>query len=329
MNRELPFEKIKREVFVRKEEETSPKFGCDPNNRPVEELINYGVVNIDKPSGPTSHQVSAYVQKILGIKKSGHSGTLDPKVTGVLAVALGRATRIVQMLLHAGKEYTAVMHIHKEAEDEDIIRVSESFIGKIKQLPPIKSAVKRRERFRKIYYLNVLEIEEKDVLFQTGTQAGTYIRKLIHDIGVKLGTGAHMAELRRTKAGPFNESTLVTLQDLADALYFWKEEGNEKYIRKVIQPIEKAVEHLPKVWISDTAVDTICHGASLKVPGIVKVESDIQVGEVVAMMTLKDELVGFGEAQIISKQMVKEERGLAVKLDKVFMLPGTYPKIER
>ncbi len=326
---ELPFEKMKRKILVRKDDaRTSPKYGMNPDMRPVRELINYGLINVDKPSGPTSHQISAYVQKILHINKSGHSGTLDPKVTGVLPVALGRATRIVQMLLHAGKEYIALMHIHDEIPEEKVREVMMSFVGKIKQLPPIKSSVKRRERYRKIYYIDILECMGKDVLFRVGTQAGTYIRKLIHDMGVRMGTGAHMAELRRTKAGPFNESNLVTLQDVADAFYFWDKEGDENLIRKVIQPIESAVVHIPKVWVSDTAVDTICHGASLKAPGIVKVDSDIQKGEIIAVMTLKDELVAIGTAEMISKEMLREEKGIAVRTSKVFMLPGTYPKIE-
>lgn len=323
----LPFEKMQRKVLVKSDAETSDKFGCYPEKRPASELVNYGVINIDKPSGPTSHQVSAYVQKILGLKKSGHSGTLDPKVTGVLPVAIGRATRVVEVLLNAGKEYTTIMHLHKEADEEAIRKVCNQFVGKIKQLPPIKSSVKRRERYRKVYYLEILEIDDKDVLIKVGTQAGTYIRKLIHDIGAAIGTGAHMAELRRTKSGPFNDHNVYTLQDLADAYHFYKE-GNEKYLKQVILPVEKAAEHLAKVWVYDTAVDTICHGASLKAPGVVKVESDIQEGERVAMMTLKNELIGIGDAKMISKDMINSERGVAVKTDKVFMLPGTYPKIE-
>jgi H/ACA ribonucleoprotein complex subunit 4 len=326
----LPFEKIKREVFTRKEAETSDKFGTLPERRSTAELINYGIVNIDKPRGPTSHQVSYYVQQILSIDKSGHSGTLDPNVTGILAIAVGNATKIVQALLTAGKEYVCLMHIHKIIDENKIREVISSFVGKIRQLPPIKSAVKREMRYRKIYYIEVLEIDGQDVLLKAGCQAGTYIRKLVHDIGQKLGCGAHMVELRRTKAGPFNESTaLCTLHDLSDAVYYYKQENNDKYLRTLIQPIEKAIEHLARVWILDTTVNTLCHGASLKVPGISKVESDIQVGDIVAVMTLKNELVGFGRAEMISKEMQKQEKGIAVKMQRIFMQPGIYPKIEK
>src|SRR3989338_3420228 len=194
---QLPFEATKREILVKKE--AIGNYGINPAERKTEELITYGIINIDKPPGPTSHQVSDYVQKIIGISKAGHSGTLDPQVTGLLPVAIGRATRIVQALLPAGKEYVALMYIHKPIEEEKIRKALNEFIGKIRQKPPVKSAVRRVERTREIYYLEVIEIDGQNILFKIGCQAGTYIRKYIHDFGKRLGTGAHMAQLRRTK----------------------------------------------------------------------------------------------------------------------------------
>jgi len=324
----LPFEKIERKILIRKESETNPDLGCNPEDRNTEEIINYGIVNIDKPKGPTSHQVSDFVQKILHINKSGHSGTLDPAVTGVLPVALGRATRIVQTLLTAGKEYVAIMHLHKNVEEEKLREtIKKHFIGKIQQLPPLKSSVKRQLRTRSIYYFDILEIEGNDVLFKVGTEAGTYIRKLIHDLGKKLETGAHMAELRRTKAGPFDESTLVTMQELTDAYYFWKEESNEKFLRKIIQPVENGVKHLPKIWVFDTTIESICHGVDLKVPGISKLNDKINKEDAVAIMSLKDELVALGIAKMDSNEMMAE-KGIAIQTEKVFMQPGVY-KIEK
>lgn len=327
----LPFERIKREVLVRQKLETSKKFGSNPETQPIKDLLECGVINIDKPSGPTSHQVSSFVQKILHIPKSGHSGTLDPKVTGVLPVAIGKGTRIVQSLLTAGKEYVCLMHLHADYTEEQIRDVMlNQFVGKLKQLPPIKSAVKRQMRYRKVYYIDILEIIGRDVLFVVGTQAGTYIRKLCHDIGLALGSGAHMAELRRSKVGPFNESTdLCTLQDLTDAYYYYTEENNEAPLRKIIKPIEAAIKHLPKVWIADTTVNAICHGATLKVPGIVKVETEIQVDEPVALLTLKGELVAVGRTFLTSREMLKKKRGIAVKSSQVFMQPGVYPRIDK
>ncbi|MBT5022381.1 RNA-guided pseudouridylation complex pseudouridine synthase subunit Cbf5 [Candidatus Woesearchaeota archaeon] len=326
----LPFERIKRTVLIRKEAITDPKFGCKPEDRTTEELIRTGIINVDKNKGPTSHQISSYIQKIFKLKKSGHSGTLDPKVTGVLPVALEKSTKIVLALLNAGKEYVCLMHIHKDVEPKKIKEIMfKKFIGKIKQLPPIKSAVKRQWRYRKIYYIDILEINGKDVLFTVGCQAGTYIRKLCSDIGKELGTGAHMAELRRSKAGPFNETNVTNLIDIHDANSFYKEDGNDKWLRQIILPLESGTDHLPKVWIFDTTVDTLCHGADLHVPGISKIESDIQEGEVVAVMTLKNELVLIGEARMISAQMKKKNKGLAVKTTRVFMERGTYPRMKK
>jgi len=178
MTEKLPFEEFEREILVRKEAETDPNYGTDPNKRPIEDHIQFGIVNINKPSGPTSHQVSDIVKKILNIKKAGHSGTLDPRVTGSLPIALAKATKVVQTLLIAGKEYVCVMHLHQKVEEDKIREVINEFIGEIEQLPPIKSAVKRQLRKRNIYYLKVLEIDGQDVLFRVGCQAGTYIRKL-------------------------------------------------------------------------------------------------------------------------------------------------------
>lgn len=314
-------------TLTRKTAETNPAFGKRPADRTVPELINFGIVVIDKPSGPTSHQVSDFVQKILGIEKAGHSGTLDPGVTGVLPIALEKATRIVQVLLGEGKEYIALMHLHKDIPEDKIRETCNKFLGKITQLPPRKSAVKRQERERTIYSLEILEIEGKDVLFRVECEAGTYIRKLIHDIGLQLG-GAHMAELRRIRASIFTESQAVTLQDLADAYHYWKNEGKEEKIKKILMTAEAGVAHLKKIWVLDTTVDTLCHGADLKFPGISKLDANIVKGDIVAVMTLKGELVCLGEALVDSKEMMGD-RGIAVKTSKVFMEPSVYPSLPK
>jgi len=324
----LPFEEVSREISIKKKADTSSKFGSDPNNRPVEKLLDYGIVNVDKPSGPTSHQVSAYVKQLLKITKAGHSGTLDPNVTGVLPVALGKSTKVVQALLKSGKEYVCIMHIHDEVDEDKIRKVMGEFIGSIRQLPPVKSAVKRQMRSRIIYYLEILEIDGRDVLYRVGCEAGTYIRKLCTDIGKKLGTNAHMAELRRTKAGPFNEETLVSLHDLHDAFAFWKEDNNEKPIRKCIQPVENGIKHLPKIWVTDFTVNSLCHGSALNIPGISKLEK-AEENSIVAILTLKNELIAIGTSKLSSTSIMSKDKGVAALIDAVFMEPGTYPKMMR
>jgi len=326
----LPFERQGRTILERiKQAKSDPKFGGDPYKRTIAELLSFGVVNINKPAGPTSHQVSSYLKDILGQQKAGHSGTLDPNVTGVLPIAIAHATRVVQVLLSSGKEYICVLHLHDDYDPERIREVMKTFVGKIKQMPPIKSAIKRQWRFRKIYYIEVIEIDGRDVLFRIGCQAGTYIRKICHDVGVALGSGGHMSELKRTKAGGFTEKTMHTLQDLKDAMHYYQEEKNEAPLRKLLLPFEVCVDHLPKVWILDSAVDQICHGQNLAAPGVVRIESDIQLEESVAVMTLKNELVALGTARMLSKEATKKDKGIAIKIEKVFMPGGTYPKYSK
>jgi len=322
----LPFEK-ERKLITKRKTETDERFGKRPEERSVEEHIKYGIINLDKPRGPTSHEVVAWVKKILNVKKAGHGGTLDPKVSGVLPIAIEESTKIVQTILPAAKEYVCVMHLHGDVEKRDIKRVFKEFEGEIIQRPPIKSAVKRRLRTRRIYYLELIEFKEKDVLFRVGCDAGTYIRKLCHDIGEVLGCGAHMKELRRTKSGSFTEETLVTLHDVVDAYKFWKDYRKEEYIKKVIRPVEEALIYTPKVVIRDSAVDAICHGADLAIPGIVKVDSEIEIGDLVGIFTLKGELVAIGEALMDTKTILMEDYGIAVKTKRVLMKHSTYPRM--
>jgi H/ACA ribonucleoprotein complex subunit 4 len=306
-----------KQIFVKKEEEGI--FGKSPEERTTEELINYGIVNLDKPRGPTSHQTSDFVKKILSISKAGHSGTLDPNVTGVQPVALGNATRITQFLLTAPKEYICLMHIHKPVENKEIEEMFEKFKGKIRQRPPVKSAVKRVERTREVYELEILEIIGQDVLFRVKCQAGTYIRVLCHKMGEELTVGAHMAELRRTQAGPFTEEDdLVTLNELQDAFHFYKEEKQEKFLRHCIQPIEKALQHISKCWVFDTTIPSVSHGRDLAIPGISKLEN-FKKGEYVAIMTLKEELVAIGEAVMSAVDINSKDKGIAITTKKVFI----------
>ncbi len=321
----LPAERKIPKVLIKKEGTTNPDFGSEPSKRPINEHIRLGIININKPSGPTSHQVSDHVKKILSLDKSGHSGTLDPKVTGVLPIAISDATRIVQTLLPAGKEYVALMRVHDEVDSSKIKEVFQKFTGEINQLPPVRSAVKRRIRPRKVYYLEVIEIKDNHVLFLVGCEAGTYIRKLIHDMGKALGTGAHMAQLIRTKAGPFNDKGWHSLQDLKDAYEEFKEDRDETQLRRVIEPFENAVRLLPKVWIFDSAVSNICHGAPLASSGISKLTNNIDRNSMVAVMTLKDELVCLGTSLMNHKEILADEKSLAIKTDKVFMDRSAYP----
>ena len=313
-------------LLIKSESTTDSSFGSKPQDRSIEEHINKGVINLDKPSGPTSHEVDSWVRRILKSEKTGHGGTLDPKVTGVLPIGVNSATRVIQLLLPAPKEYVCLMSLHKDLSEERIHEILDEFQGKIYQTPPLKSAVKRELRVRNVYYSKILEISGRDVLFKIGCEAGTYVRTYCHDIGEALGCGAHMAELRRTQVGSFNENEdLITLQDLTDAFYYWSEEEDESYLRKYILPMEKAADFLPKVLIKDSAVDAICHGANLAIGGIVGYSENIKKGESVAIFTLKGELVASAETLFDLENITESSSGLVFDTKKVFMNPGIYP----
>ncbi|MFX1296927.1 MAG: RNA-guided pseudouridylation complex pseudouridine synthase subunit Cbf5 [Promethearchaeota archaeon] len=315
------------QLLVKSEDLSDPNFGCEPERRNIESLLQYGVINLDKPSGPTSHEVVSWVRKILGISNAGHGGTLDPKVTGVLPCALGKATRVLSALLNAGKEYIGVMYLHSPEKRKRIEKIFKLFTGKIYQRPPIKSSVIRKLRVREIYYSNVIDVDNNHVLFRIGCEAGTYVRKYCFDLGEALCSGAHMLELRRTRVGDFKESdNLSTLQNLKDAFTIFNMEGNDYYLKKLIFPMEKMVSHLPKIYVRDTAVDAICHGAGLASAGICYIDARIKPNMLIAFMTLKKELIGFGTALKDAFQIYKAKSGILVKSNKVFMQRGTYPR---
>jgi H/ACA ribonucleoprotein complex subunit 4 len=253
---------------------------------------------------------------------------LDPKVTGVLPVALGEATKAVQALLVSGKEYVCVMRLHGTTSEDRVKSVLGEFVGAIYQRPPVRASVKRRVRTRIIYYLDFLEVADRNVLFQVGCEAGTYIRKLCYDVGEVLGVGAHMQELRRTRAGPFTEhENMVTLHDIAYLQSLWLETKDETAVHKFIQPIEKALELLPKIFVRDSAVDAICHGANLAAPGVLSLETDIKPNDAVAVMTQKGEGIALSNALMSTEDIMKIDHGLVAKTMRVLMPRGVYPKM--
>jgi len=245
-----------------------------PDGRSLDELLSFGVVNLDKPPGPSSHQVAAWLRDIAGQERAAHAGTLDPKVTGCLPVLLGDATRAAQVFDTVPKRYIAVLELHKPAPAGFDAVVSE-FEGPVIQKPPRKSAVSRRVRTRTIHDLTVLEREERRALLQIDCESGTYVRKLCHDLGLALGTGANMGALRRAGTGPFDDGTLVTLHDVTDALAFARDDragghadANKAAIRDAVRPAEEAFVHLPRVTIAESAAEQVARGASVYAPGV-------------------------------------------------------------
>jgi H/ACA ribonucleoprotein complex subunit 4 len=312
------------EWYTREEAETDPEFGSVPEKRPLEELLDKGIVLIDKPFGPTSQQVTTWIKEELDLKKAGHFGTLDPNATGVLPIGFNNATRINKALAEANKEYVFEAELEEEKDVVEIKEKLNSFKGTNKQVPPEKSAVKREEREREVYEIEFLEKEEKNLLARVKCESGFYVRVLINQLGEKLGTQAEMVELRRNRQGKLDEDELDTIQDLVDAYHFYHE-GDEDKLREVLHPIEKGIGHLKKIAIKDSAVNAVANGADLGATGISRFQDDISEGETIAITTLKGELVALAEAEMNSEDLYDEE-GTAATLLSVHMDPETYPK---
>ncbi len=248
-------------------------------------------------------------------------------MTGTLPITLEEARKIVQALLFSGKEYVCVMKLHGDASQNKVEAVLKEFENTIYQRPPLRASVKRQLRTRKIYYIDFMEMEGRNVLFKVGCEGGTYIRKLCFDIGEILGCGAHMQELRRTRAGPFVEGEeTVTLHDVAYWFMEWQKQGDDKILRKIIQPMEKALALVPKIYIRDSAVDAICHGANLTAPGVLSLETNIQKDSLVAIFTLKGEAVALAKALASTEEILSMEHGMVAQTKRVLMPRGTYPK---
>ena len=302
-------------------------YGKRPEERSVEELLSAGVINLDKPQGPTSHQVSAWVRDMLGVEKAGHAGTLDPRVTGVLPVALENATRALDAMLVGDKEYFGVLQLHQDVDEKRVRAMMSEFVGEVYQTPPVRSAVKREMRTRVIHEIEPLEFEKRLTLFRVRCESGTYIRTLCNDLGESLGVGGHLTDLRRTRTASFPESESVSLNILKDAFVAWKEDGNEEPLRKVVRPMERMLAHLPRLVLKDTAVDAVCHGANLAIPGIAMLEREIEKGDLVAVYTAKSEGVAIMEAALSSQEIIDSKSGVAAASVRVLMEPRTYPKL--
>ena len=208
------------------------------------------IINLNKPPGVTSRQAVTKVQRLLGAKKAGHAGTLDPQATGVLLVCLNEATKVTRFLMDMGKQYKAKIKLGEKTDtydaegrvvekkdisslsEADLYDVVQSFKGPIKQKPPMYSAVKiggktlyklarqgieieRPDRAVHIYDIEITSIDLPCFDVAISCSKGTYIRSLCDDIGTKLGTGAHMASLERSAVGEFNISDALSFEDLA------------------------------------------------------------------------------------------------------------------
>lgn len=293
---------------------------------PLQQKLRRGLVVVDKPPGPTSHEVAMWTREILGVPKAGHVGTLDPRATGVLPVWLDRGVSLAAATVELDKEYVGLLRLHREVGRDRLEGLFREFTGPVYQRPPLRSAVEKRVRVRTIHALQILETEGPFVLFRVHCEAGTYIRKLVHDLGLALGTGAHMVQLRRTRVGPFSESGAATLHRLRGAAEASRAGDGAPLASLLLSP-EEALAFLPRVVVKEGAVEPLCHGAPLMAPGLAEPPPPgMRAGRRVALFTPAGELVGVGVAAVDAERTEEMRTGVVVKPWKVAMEPGRYPR---
>ncbi|GJE85995.1 rRNA pseudouridine synthase, putative [Phanerochaete sordida] len=317
-------------LLVRSSHFTPIPSGCSPLKRDITTYVKSGVINLDKPSNPSSHEVVAWLRRILRVEKTGHSGTLDPKVTGCLIVCIDRATRLVKSQQGAGKEYVAVLRLHSALPEPTALpRAIQTLTGALFQRPPLISAVKRQLRVRTIYESKLLEFDEKRNLgvFWVSCEAGTYIRTLCVHLGLILGVGGHMQELRRVRSGALSENDdMVTMHDVLDAQWMYDNTRDESYLRRVIRPLESLLVGYKRIVVKDSAVNAVCYGAKLMIPGLLRYEADIAMNEEVVLMTTKGEAIALAIAQMSTVELATCDHGVVAKVKRCIMERDTYPR---
>jgi H/ACA ribonucleoprotein complex subunit 4 len=318
------------QLHVRTSHYTPIPNGSSPLRRELQEYVRYGCINLDKPANPSSHEVVAWIKRMLRVDKTGHSGTLDPKVTGCLIVCVDRATRLVKAQQSAGKEYVGVVRLHAALESEKTLyKAMETLTGALFQRPPLIAAVKRQLRIRTIYESKLIEYDEDRHLgvFWVSCEAGTYIRTLCVHLGLLVGTGGHMQELRRVRSGILSENdNLCTMHDLLDAQYMYDNSKDEAYLRRVVMPLEVLLTNYKRIVVKDSAVNAICYGAKMMIPGLLRFADGIEAGEEVIMITTKGEAVAVGIAQMTTPVMATVDHGVVAKIKRVVMERDTYPR---
>ena len=306
--------------------ETSPSHGCKPEDRSIDQLLESGFILLDKAPGPSSHQVSAWARDMMGLEKLGHGGTLDPFATGVLPLLAGKAMRLTGRILTHDKSYLAVLKLGKDVELSDLEEKMSLLTGKVYNVPPEISAVKVQVRTRRISRFEILDVEGTSVLTHIECEAGTYVRTMARDLGLLLDTPVELKELRRPSSGEFGLSNAVTMQQLADAYWLWKEKGESEAINRILHPLEDMLSEVPKIVIKDGAAAALSHGAPLLRPGVVSIPEDLGVGSEVLLVTIKGEAVALANLVQPSKVIPEMTQGEVAKPNCVLMKEDTYPR---
>lgn len=314
---------------VRTNHYTPLPFGASPLKRELADYVKSGFINIDKPANPSSHEVVAWIKRILRVEKTGHSGTLDPKVTGCLIVCIERATRLVKSQQAAGKEYVCIYRLHESVEKKRVAQELERLKGALFQRPPLISAVKRQLRVRTCYESKLIEHDQDRNLgiFWVSVEAGSYIRTMCVHMGLLLGVGGQMQELRRVRSGIQSEQEgLTTMHDILDAQWLYDNHKDETYLRRAIRPLEALLTNHKRIIMKDSAVNAVCYGAKIMLPGILRYDDAIEMGQEIVVCTTKGEAICLAIAQMTTATMASCDHGIVAKIKRVIMERDTYPR---
>ena len=316
------------EIFFDDKSTTNIKFGSLPLNRSLDELLDSGILLVKKPRGPTSHQLTAWIREILGIKKIGHGGTLDPMATGLLTILCGRATRLTDIILKGDKRYISVIRFGKDIELTDVEEILKNLSCEIYNVPPKESAVKVQVRTRIIKSLKLIDYDQsaRIAAIEISCVAGTYIRTLTRDIGLLLNTSCEMLELHRDQTSIFDETMACDMHQLKDAIFLWKEHNDERGLIKLLTPIESILGEIPSITVKDGAVAAMTHGAPLAKPGIISSSSEFKSGSIIVIKSLKGEAVALAETLVDFDKLMSMKNGHVAIAKSVLMPTGIYPQ---
>ena len=314
---------------VRTNHYTPLPHGSSPLRRDIANYVKSGFINLDKPANPSSHEVVAWIKKILRVDKTGHSGTLDPKVTGCLIVCIDRATRLVKSQQSAGKEYVCIYRLHESVDRKRLHQEFNRLKGALFQRPPLISAVKRQLRVRTVYESKLIEHDDERNMgiFWVSCEAGSYVRTICVHLGLLLGCGGQMQELRRVRSGIQGEGDgLTTMHDILDAQWLFDNHKDETYLRRVVRPLEALLTGHKRIIMKDSSVNAVCYGAKIMLPGVLRYEDGIELNEQIVVCTTKGEAICLAIALMTTATMASCDHGVIAKIKRVIMERDTYPR---
>lgn len=313
-------------IILESDTETLAEHGSAPDARTIDQLLEGGFILLDKAPGPSSHQVSAWARDMFGLEKLGHGGTLDPFATGVLPLLAGKAMRLTGTILTHDKTYLAIFKVHGGIDRSALDDAMSNLTGKVYNVPPEISAVRVQVRTRTISEFKILDTEGDSVLVSIKCEAGTYVRTMARDLGLLLNTSVELKELRRPSSGEYTLAQSVTMQQIADAYWLWKERGDETAMRRILHPVETLLKDLPVIVVKDGAAAALSHGAPLLRPGLVSIAEDLKAKQEVLIVTQKGEVVALAQLSVTGSTIQEMKQGEVAKPHTVLMKQDTYPR---